>query len=137
MNILIYTKMKFFKLFFLALVAFFVVACGSSNPEDLAKNFTKDLYSGDAKSVMSYIDLSEAKNDEEKTFVNGKITQVVAENAAKAKRMGGVKDIQIEEKTINEDSAKIRVLVLFNNDNNQSSNVFLAKKDRKWLVLLK
>lgn len=129
--------MKFFKLFFLALVAFFVVACGSSNPEDLAKNFTKDLYSGDAKSVMSYIDLSEAKNDEEKTFVNGKITQVVAENAAKAKRMGGVKDIQIEEKTINKDSAKIRVLVLFNNDNNQSSNVFLAKKDRKWLVLLK
>ncbi len=129
--------MKFFKLFFLALVAFFVVACGSSNPEDLAKNFTKDLYSGDAKSVMSYIDLSEAKNDEEKTFVNGKITQVVAENAAKAKRMGGVKNIQIEEKTINKDSAKIRVLVLFNNDNNQSSNVFLAKKDRKWLVLLK
>ncbi|ELG8093498.1 hypothetical protein Q4910_001596 [Campylobacter jejuni] len=39
--------------------------------------------------------------------------------------------IQIEEKTINKDSAKIRVLVLFNNDNNQSSNVFLAKKDRK------
>lgn len=112
------------------------MACGSSNPEDLAKNFTKDLYSGDTKSVMSYIDLSEAKSDEEKTFVSGKITQVVAENAAKAKRMGGVKDIQIE-RTINEDSAKIRVLVLFNNDNNQSSNVFLAKKDGKWLVLLK
>ncbi|EAH5385445.1 TPA: DUF4878 domain-containing protein [Campylobacter jejuni] len=81
------------------------MACGSSNPEDLAKNFTKDLYSGDTKSVMSYIDLSKAKSD--------------------------------EEKTINKDSAKIRVLVLFNNDNNQSSNVFLAKKDRKWLVLLK
>lgn len=123
--------MKFFKLSFLALVAFFLVACGSSNPEDLAKNFTKDLYSGNTKSVMSYIDLSEAKSDEEKTFVSDKITQVVAENAAKAKRMGGVKDIQIEEKTINKDSAKIRILVLFNNDNNQSSNVFLAKKDRK------
>ncbi len=123
--------MKFFKLSFLALVAFFLVACGSSNPEDLAKNFTKDLYSGNTKSVMSYIDLSEAKSDEEKTFVSDKITQVVAENATKAKRMGGVKNIQIEEKTINKDSAKIRVLVLFNNDNNQSSNVFLAKKDRK------
>ncbi|HEF7403971.1 TPA: DUF4878 domain-containing protein [Campylobacter jejuni] len=107
------------------------MACGSSNPEDLAKHFTKDLYSGNTKSVMSYIDLSEAKSDEEKTFVSDKITQVVAENAAKAKRMGGVKNIQIEEKTINKDSAKIRVLVLFNNDNNQSSNVFLAKKDRK------
>lgn len=123
--------MKFFKLSFLALVAFFLVACGSSNPEDLAKNFTKDLYSGNTKSVMSYIDLSETKSDEEKTFVSDKITQVVAENAAKAKRMGGVKNIQIEEKTINKDSAKIRVLVLFNDDNNQSSNVFLAKKDRK------
>ncbi|EIX7699536.1 hypothetical protein MK749_001099 [Campylobacter coli] len=75
------------------------MACGSLNLEDLAKNFTKDLYSGDTKFVMSYIDLSEAKSD--------------------------------EEKTINKDSAKIRVLVLFNNDNNQSSNVFLAKKDRK------
>ncbi|HED0760678.1 TPA: hypothetical protein R4N76_001460 [Campylobacter jejuni] len=81
------------------------MAYGSLNLEDLAKNFTKDLYSGDTKFVMSYIDLSEAKSD--------------------------------EEKTINKDSAKIRVLVLFNNDNNQSSNVFLAKKDRKWLVLLK
>ncbi|EAW7573663.1 hypothetical protein FGY51_09060 [Campylobacter coli] len=81
------------------------MACGSLNLEDLGKNFTKDLYSGDTKFVMSYIDLSEAKSD--------------------------------EEKTINKDSAKIRVLVLFNNDNNQSSNVFLAKKDRKWLVLLK
>ncbi|EDP5480439.1 DUF4878 domain-containing protein, partial [Campylobacter jejuni] len=69
------------------------MACGSSNPEDLAKNFTKDLYSGNTKSVMSYIDLSEAKSDEEKTFVSDKITQVVAENAAKAKRMGGVKNI--------------------------------------------
>ncbi len=112
------------------------MACGSLNPEDLAKNFTKDLYSGDTKFVMSYIDLSEAKSDEKKHLLVIK-TQVVAENAAKAKRMGGVKDIQIEEKTINKDSAKIRVLVLFNNDNNQSSNVFLAKKDRKWLVLLK
>ncbi|MCH3876659.1 DUF4878 domain-containing protein [Campylobacter jejuni] len=109
------------------------MACGSSNPEDLAKNFTKDLYSGDTKSVMSYIDLSEAKLKamKKKHLLVIKITQVVAENAAKAKRMGGVKDIQIEEKTINKDSAKIRVLVLFNNDNNQSSNVFLAKKDRK------
>lgn len=129
--------MKFFKLSFLALVAFFVVACGSSNPEDVAKNFTKDLYSGNAKSVMSYIDLSEAKSDEEKTFASGKITQLVAQNAAKAKEMGGVKDIQIKEKTINKDSAKIRVLVLFNHDNNLSDNVFLVKKDGKWLVPLK
>lgn len=129
--------MKFFKLSFLTLVAFFVVACGSSNPEDVAKNFTKDLYSGNAKSVMSYIDLSEAKSDEDKKFISGKITQVVSQNAAKAKEMGGVKDIQIKEKTINKDSAKIRVLVLFNHDNNQSDNVFLVKKDGKWLVSLK
>lgn len=67
--------------------------------------------------------LAKLKAMKKKTFVSDKITQVVAENAAKAKRMGGVKDIQIEEKTINKDSAKIRVLVLFNNDNNQSSNV--------------
>lgn len=129
--------MKFFKLSFLTLVAFFVVACGSSNPEDVAKNFTKDLYSGNAKSAMSYIDLSEAKSDEDKKFISGKITQVVAQNAAKAKEMGGVKDIQIKEKTINKDSAKIRVLVLFNHDNNLSDNVFLVKKDGKWLVSLK
>lgn len=129
--------MKFFKLSFLTLVAFFVVACGSSNPEDVAKNFTKDLYSGNAKSAMSYIDLSEAKSDEDKKFISGKITQVVAQNVAKAKEMGGVKDIQIKEKTINKDSAKIRVLVLFNHDNNLSDNVFLVKKDGKWLVSLK
>lgn len=64
------------------------MAYGSSNPEDLAKNFTKDLYSGDTKSVMSYIDLSEAKSDEEKTFVSDKITQVVAEKCSQSKKNG-------------------------------------------------
>lgn len=90
--------MKFFKLSFLALVAFFVVACGSSNPEDLAKNFTKDLYSGNAKSVMSYIDLSEAKSDEEKTFVSGKITQVVAEMQPKQKEWVVLKIFKLKKK---------------------------------------
>lgn len=90
--------MKFFKLFFLALVAFFVVACGSSNPEDLAKNFTKDLYSGDAKSVMSYIDLSEAKNDEEKTFVNGKITQLLLKMQPKQKEWVVLKIFKLKKK---------------------------------------
>lgn len=42
--------------------------------------------------------LAKLKAMKKKTFVSDKITQVVAENAAKAKRMGGVKDIQIEEK---------------------------------------
>lgn len=74
------------------------MTCGSSNPEDLAKNFTKDLYSGDTKSVMSYIDLSEAKSDEEKTFVSDKITQVVAENAAKAKKWVVLKIFKLKKK---------------------------------------
>lgn len=74
------------------------MACGSSNLEDLAKNFTKDLYSGNTKSVMSYIDLSEAKSDEEKTFVSDKITQVVAENAAKAKEWVVLKIFKLKKK---------------------------------------
>lgn len=74
------------------------MAYGSSNPEDLAKNFTKDLYSGDTKSVMSYIDLSEAKSDEEKTFVSDKITQVVAENEPKQKEWVVLKIFKLKKK---------------------------------------
>lgn len=74
------------------------MACGSSNPEDLAKNFTKDLYSGNTKSVMSYIDLSEAKSDEEKTFVSDKITQVVAEMQPKQKEWVVLKIFKLKKK---------------------------------------
>lgn len=74
------------------------MACGSSNPEDLAKNFTKDLYSGNTKSVMSYIDLSEAKSDEEKTFVSDKITQVVAKMQPKQKEWVVLKIFKLKKK---------------------------------------
>lgn len=90
--------MKFFKLSFLALVAFFVVACGSSNPEGLAKNFTKDLYSGDAKSVMSYIDLSKAKSDEEKHLLVVKSLKLLLKMQPKQKEWVVLKIFKLKKK---------------------------------------
>lgn len=80
---------------------------------------------------MSYIDLSEAKSDEEKHLLVIKSLKLLLKMQPKQKEWVVLKIFKLKKKTINKDSAKIRVLVLFNNDNNQSSNVFLAKKDRK------
>lgn len=90
--------MKFFKLSFLALVTFFLVTCGSSNPEDLAKNFTKDLYSGDTKSVMSYIDLSEAKSDEEKHWLVVKSLKLLLKMQPKQKEWVVLKIFKLKKK---------------------------------------
>ncbi|HED4703141.1 TPA: DUF4878 domain-containing protein [Campylobacter jejuni] len=74
------------------------MACGSSNPEDLAKNFTKDLYSGNTKSVMSYIDLSEAKSDEEKTFVVIKSLKLLLKMQPKQKEWVVLKIFKLKKK---------------------------------------
>ncbi|ENV8235679.1 DUF4878 domain-containing protein [Campylobacter jejuni] len=74
------------------------MACGSSNPEDLAKNFTKDLYSGDAKSVMSYIDLSEAKSDEEKHLLVVKSLKLLLKMQLKQKEWVVLKIFKLKKK---------------------------------------
>lgn len=129
--------MKFLKLFLLSLSSLFIIACSSSSPKDITINFIKDLFKGDAKAVMTYLDLSEVENDKEKQFVSDTITQSVAYTSAKAKQNNGIKNIEVTEKEINENNVKMRVLVIFNNDQNTSTNVFLTKKDGKWLVKLK
>lgn len=90
--------MKFFKLFFLALVAFFVVACGSSNPEDLAKNFTKDLYSGDAKSVMSTLILAKLKMMKKKHLLMVKSLKLLLKMQPKQKEWVVLKIFKLKKK---------------------------------------
>ncbi|EAB5414790.1 DUF4878 domain-containing protein [Campylobacter jejuni] len=74
------------------------MACGSSNPEDLAKNFTKDLYSGNTKSVMSYIDLSEAKSDEEKHLLVIKSLKLLLKMQPKQKEWVVLKIFKLKKK---------------------------------------
>ncbi|EAH6759347.1 DUF4878 domain-containing protein [Campylobacter jejuni] len=74
------------------------MAYGSSNPEDLAKNFTKDLYSGDTKSVMSYIDLSEAKSDEEKHLLVIKSLKLLLKIQPKQKEWVVLKIFKLKKK---------------------------------------
>ncbi len=74
------------------------MAYGSSNPEDLAKNFTKDLYSGDTKSVMSYIDLSEAKSDEEKHLLVIKSLKLLLKMQPKQKEWVVLKIFKLKKK---------------------------------------
>lgn len=90
--------MKFLKLFLLSLSSLFIIACSSSSPEDITVNFTKDLFKGDVKAVMDYLDLSEFQNDKEKQFVSDTITQSVAYTSAQAKQNNGIKNIEITEK---------------------------------------
>lgn len=129
---------KFARNLGLALVALFFVACGSQSASDVAKDFTRELFEGEAKKVVDMMYLGEKEvAEEDKAVINAKIAAAVAKNQKNAKQRGGIKDIIIEKEVIDGDSARIRTLVIFKDDSNESSgNIDLVKINDEWLVKL-
>lgn len=127
--------MKIKKLCLALILGIVLSACGSSSPEDIALDFTEKLYKGDTD-VLNYFDLKEAKGSE-KEFANGKIRSAVMEGKERADKKGGVKQIIIAEKNIEENRARIRTTVVFKDDSNTTNTFNLIKKDGKWFIELK
>lgn len=107
-------------------------ACGSSNPEDVALDFTEKVFKGD-EDALEHFDLRDLKADE-KEFANGKIRSMVASGKEKADKRGGVKKIIVGKKDIKEDRAEIETIVIFGDDSNTTEDVNLVKKDGKWFI---
>lgn len=126
--------MKIKKLCLALILGIVLSACGSSSPEDIALDFTKKVYKGDA-AILDYFDfdLKEAK-ESEKEFINGKIRAMVAERKEEADEKGGVKEIIIGEKDIRGDRARIKITTIFKDDSNSTRSIPLIKKDGKWLI---
>lgn len=125
--------MKIKKLCLALILGIVLSACGSSNPEDIALDFTKKVYKGDTD-ALEYFDLKRIKDSDTKELINGKIHVMLVEAKEKADEKGGVKEIIIGEKDIRENKARIEVTTIFKDDSNSTETINLVKKDGKWFI---
>lgn len=122
------------------LLSSMLIACGSSKPEDVALNYVKAAFDGDADEMLSqiYIPDSAKQRPGSEEIITGKIKAGASKAKEQAERKGGVKNIEVVEKEIDEANglAKVVVNVKFKNDQSQSdsSRVKLIKNDNKWKV---
>ena len=69
------------------------VACGSSTPEEVAKNYVNAILEGDSKTAISYLNLGH-KDDNE--YTKGKIAMGVNHIKKEIDEKGGVKSITVQ-----------------------------------------
>ena len=121
---------------------FFLVSCSPSTPGETVKKYYHQLLSGDYENVVNtgfYFDEDmtedEIKEEIEKMmkeyndYVKDEVEQLVKDN-------GGIKNIEIESEEIDEDGerAKVRVKVIFKNDESKSDRVTVYLKNDKWMM---
>ena len=117
---------------------FFLIGCGGG-AEDTAKSFIEAFYKGDTSKVVSLIYLSEAemKDKDVKPMLEGKIGMSVSAAMDRAKEHGGVKSINIVDKNVGEDIAKVDVEVVFGDGETQRERTNLRKNHKgQWRVVL-
>lgn len=119
----------------------FLVACSAaSKPEDVAKDYVKAAYDGNAEKMLSYIYVPEEVKSKPGTeeMVQGKIKAGAAKAKEEASRKGGVKEISILDNQIDEGNGQGQVTVetQFKNEGSTASKdrVKLIKNDDKWKV---
>lgn len=126
---------KFYKIFLALTLGLFLSAC-SSSPEDVALEFTQAMFKGDTKKAVSLLYLGDKEVDEKDVkMFEGKLTMVAAENAKKAEKKGGVKDIVVvETKESGENELIVNIKTSFGDGTEDIEVVKLTNKNGKWLV---
>ena len=123
-------------------LSMFLIACGGSKPEEVAKNYVQAAYDGDSKEMLSYIYIPENYKNKPgaEEMINGKIQAGAAKAKENAERKGGVKKIEITRQEIDEANGKGRVEVTteFKNEGAriESDTVKLIRNDDKWKINL-
>lgn len=119
-------------------VALLFVACGSSEPKDVAITFVENVYKGESDDLLKYVYLFEKDKNTAgvKEMVEGKLKAAAEKAAQKAKDAGGLKSIEVISEEIKEDTATINLRVNFGNGNEDSERVRLIKDKDEWKVKL-
>ncbi len=102
---------------------------GGGSPAKTATNFFWALEQGnveEAKGMMSS-QLRAVLNDQ-------KLTMVLAQNRAMAEQRGGLKDIEVVQETVNEQSALVRLKLIYGDGYTDVQNTKLILEDNEWKI---
>ena len=120
-----------------------LAACsGASKPDEIAKDYVKAAYDGDAEKMLSYIYVPDSVKEKagSEEMIQGKIKAGAAKAKEEASRKGGVKEISVIENQIDEGNGQGRVIVetQFKNEGATPAKdrIKLIKNDDKWKVNL-
>lgn len=136
---------KIFTLTITVLMCLTVTACsffGGSKPENIAIKFTECVYDGDYDCVMENLNISETdKKDGTLALMSGKLQSAVAKAKSEADRKGGVKEVVVASKEIDEPNGvgKIKLTINFKNDGSKSNSetYHVIRTDDGWKVDIK
>jgi len=122
---------------FILILGLFMVGFGSNSPKDVAKEFVKAGYDGNADKIISLLyfpDGSEANGA--KDMVVGKIKSSVKNQQKFAERFGGVDSIEAISEDVKENNLVIvKIEVKFKKDGKtMSDNVRLKKIKNEWKI---
>lgn len=63
-----------------------------------------------------------------------KLTMVLAQNRARAEQRGGLEDIEVVQETINEQSALVRLKLVYGDGYTDVQNTKLVLEDNEWKI---
>lgn len=109
------------------------LGCGSSSPKDVALSFVEEVYKeGDVKDALKYVELPEGEAD--RNFIEGKMQMAVAQVQKKAEKSGGIKNIEVANEEIKENTAKVKIKITYDNGKNDIENFTLNKVKNEWKI---
>lgn len=134
--------MKYFIFALCFSLATLFVACGSSKPEDIALEINEIMHKGDEKEVskiMSYVYISEKDKEQgAQDIFSGKLKASIADNKKKIEQKGGLKESKIVEvKESGQNRKTVKVLNIYKDDSNDSSNFSFTLRDGEWKLILR
>lgn len=118
---------------YLAVFVALFAACGSSSPKDVAMGFVEEVYKhGDSKDALKYIDLP--KDESKRAQAENKMHMAVAFLQGIAEEAGGVKDIEFVSEDVKENTAVVKVKLIFGNGTSNTIDVNLVKVGGEWKI---
>ncbi|MHC1738657.1 MAG: DUF4878 domain-containing protein [Ignavibacteriaceae bacterium] len=123
--------MKATKYFIIAAFLFSigVIGCGSaSGPADVAKDFMTKIEDND-KSAIDHLSpqLIQALGKE-------KLEKGIEKESENIRKLGGIKSIEIEEETVKEKTARLKLKISYGDGSSKNDNVNLLLEDGKWKI---
>lgn len=114
----------------LTIVTFLFVACGGSNPEDIANKFYEGIFKGKVDSVVECFEYKQNT----KEAVKGKISMMVLAASENAKKHGGFKSAKTKLINKTENTARTTTTLIFKDGTTKEESLRLYNKDGKWFI---
>lgn len=115
-------------IFFIA-IAFLYIGCGSpSTPADVAKDFFKRVEKND----KSALDLMSSKVVE--AIGKEKLEKGLEKESEKITEKGGISSIEVIEEKVEEETADLKLKIVYGDGTEKTDKVNLIKEDGKWKI---